>query len=326
MTKKIDIEPITIVLPMRNAATTVLLSLQSISKQKYPIKEVIVIDNASSDNSISLVEEFSKNSKIPIKLITRKRNESLGSSFNEGVKNSKSEFVILMHSDCVLPTGEEVAKLVEPIRLNKDVVATFSTILLLKSVWETYDFWIKYYLARAVGKEIAGLTSKFDCIRKDVYQKIGGFDVPNFGMGSEDADLHQRLIKVGKVTKSKARVIHLHYLGQGYSFGKLLVKQKTVGRGCGRLLRMGRISFVNNGLILMVKPSLAILPFIPYFHIFGLILIVMYSFLYTKSMFMSTSALKNLRILALPFVNVFFLYYETFWIIEAFLFGKNKIE
>lgn len=326
MIKKIEIEPVTIVLPMRNAATTVLFSLQSINKQTYPIKEVIIIDNASSDNSISLVKKFSKNSKIPIKLITRKRNESLGSSFNEGVKNSKSEFVILMHSDCALPTDEEVAKLVEPIRLDKDVVATFPTILLSKSVWETYDFWIKYYLARAVGKEIAGLTSKFDCIRKDVYQKIGGFDVPNFGMGSEDADLHHRLIKVGKVTKSNARVIHLHYLGQGYSFSKLLAKQKTVGRGCGRLLKMGRISFVNNGLILMVKPSLAILPFIPYFHIFGLIVIVAYSFLYTKSMFMSTSALKNPRILALPFVNIFFLYYETFWTIEAFLFGKNKIE
>lgn len=326
MTKKIDIEPVTIVLPMRNSATTVLLSLQSINKQTFPIREVIIIDNASSDNSRSLVKKFSKNSKIPIKLITRKRNKSLGSSFNEGVENSKSEFVILMHSDCSLPTDEEVAKLVEPIRLNKDVVATFPTILLSKSVWETYDFWIKYYLARAVGKEIAGLTSKFDCIRKDIYQKIGGFDVPNFGMGSEDADLHQRLIKVGKVIKSNARVIHLHYLGQDYSFSKLLVKQKTVGRGCGRLLKMGRISFTNNGLILMVKPSLAILPFIPYFHIFGLILIAVYSFLYTKSMFMSTSALKNPRILALPFINIFFLYYETFWIIEAFLFGKNKIE
>lgn len=326
MTKKIDIEPVTIVLPMRNAATTVLLSLQSINKQTYPIREVIIIDNASSDNSTSLVNKFSKNSKIPIKLIARKMNKSLGSSFNEGVKNSKSEFVILMHSDCALPTDEEVAKLVEPIRLNKDVVATFPTILLSKSVWETYDFWIKYYLARAVGREIAGLTSKFDCIRKDVYRKIGGFDVPNFGMGSEDADLHQRLIKVGKVTKSDARVIHLHYLGQGYSFRKLLVKQKTVGRGCGRLLKMGRISFINNGLILMVKPSLAILPFIPYLHIFGLILIVVYSFLYTKSMFMSAAALKNPRILALPFVNIFFLYYETFWTIEAFLFGKNKIE
>lgn len=326
MTKKIDIEPVTIILPMRNAATTVLLSLQSINKQSYPIGEIIIIDNASSDNSTSLVKKFSKNSKIPIKLSIRKRNESLGSSFNEGVKNSKSEFVILMHSDCVLPTDKEVAKLVEPIRLNNDVVATFPTILLSKSVWETYDFWIKYYLARAIGKEIAGLTSKFDCIRKDVYQKIGGFDVPNFGMGSEDADLHHRLIKVGKVTKSNARVIHLHYLGQGYSFSKLLVKQKTVGRGCGRLLRMGRISFINNGLILMVKPSLTILPFIPYFNIFGLIIIAVYSFLYTKSMFMSTSALKNPRILVLPFVNIFFLYYETFWTIEAFLFGKNKIE
>ena len=43
-------------------------------------------------------------------------------------------------------------------------------------------------------------------------------------------------------------------------------------------------------------------------------------------MFITKSTRENTRIIILPFLNVFFLYYETFWTIEAFLFGKNKIE
>jgi len=57
MIKKISEEAVTIVLPMRNAETTVLLSLQSINKQTYPIREVIIIDNVSSDNSIEIVRK-----------------------------------------------------------------------------------------------------------------------------------------------------------------------------------------------------------------------------------------------------------------------------
>lgn len=326
MNKTINLTEVSFVVPMRNASTTVLQTLKSIKNQKYPIKEIIIIDNDSKDDSVFVVKEFAKDSKIPIRIIVRRNDKGVGSSFNLGVGDSKSSLIILMHSDCFLPTEEEVAKLVEPIRLNKDVVATFPTILLSKSVWDKYDFWVKYYFAREVGKETAGFTSKFDCIRKDVYQEIGGFDMENFAMGAEDADLHYRLKKVGKVIKSNARVTHLHYLGRGYSFSNLLVKQKAVGRCYGRLLRMGRLSIVNNGLILMVKPVLAVLPFIPHFQFFGVILIMLYSFLYTKSMFMSKFALKDPRIFILPFVNISLLYYETFWIIEAFLFGKNKIK
>jgi len=76
----------------------------------------------------------------------------------------------------------------------------------------------------------------------------------------------------------------------------------------------------------LIKPSLALLPFIPYLHVIGLMLLIIYSFLYTKKMFITKSTRENPRIIILPLLNVFLLYYETFWTIEAFLFGKNKIE
>ncbi len=318
--------PVTIILPMRNAATTVLFSLHSIHMQTYPIKEVIVIDNASSDNSIEIVRNFEKKSKIPIRIISRNKNFGLGASFNLGVETAKSSLVVLMHSDCTLPTADELYKLTRPIIENNDIIAAYPTIVLLESVWLTYSFWEKCYFARQVGSAVAGLTTKFDCIRKKKYQQIGGIDVKNFGFGGFDADLHQSLGKIGKVMKSEAVITHLHYLGKGFSLRKLLDKQRMDSRTNGRCIRMRGVSLLKDGLFLLVRPVISIFPFIPYLHTVGLLLLIMYSFLYTRKMFITKSSLQDPRIIILPFLNVFLLYYETFWTIESFLFGKNKIE
>jgi glycosyltransferase involved in cell wall biosynthesis len=285
MNTKIQKDSVSVVMPMRNSSTTVVYALKSILLQKYRVKEIIVIDNASTDNSLHIVREFAKKSEVPIKLIGRKINKGLGASFNEGVENTNSPLV-------------------------------------------NYDFWEKCFFARGIEKGIAGLTTKFDCIKKDAYQKIGGFDIKNFGVGGEDADLHERLSTLGKVVKSSAQVTHLHYLGEKYTLQTYLTKQRLYARTYGRLIRTKGLSLIPRGFLLFVKPMLAILPFLPlpYLQIVGISFIILFAFSYTYKMFMTKSTLLDSRILLLPFVNIFIIYYETFWIIESFLFGKNKIE
>lgn len=319
-------EPISIVMPMRNASTTVLHALGSIAKQKYRIREIIVVDNVSKDNSVEVVKSYSKKSRIPIHLILRDSNKGVACSFNLGMQTAKSSLVIFMHSDCSLPTDREIEKLTKPVIEDKGVVASFPTIFLLESVWKNYGFWEKCFFAREVGTGTAGLTTKFDCIRKDIYQKIGGLDERNFGVGGEDADIHDRLRAIGKVVKSKARATHLHYLGEGYSLGKLLHKQRIYARIYGRLIRIKGKSFFRNNAILLIKPTLAVLPFIPPLQTLGIVLLVLYSFSYTRKMFITMPTLMDPRIIILPFLNIFLVYYETFWMTESFLFGENKIE
>lgn len=318
-------QPVSVVVPMRNSSTTVLYTLQSLQKQSHPIREIVVVDNASSDNSVEIVENFVSKSTIPIKLIVRKKNKGAGASFNEGVKNTKSVIVVLMHSDCTLPTRTELEKLVKPLRMDKKIVATYSTVLFTQAVWEKYDFWEKYFFARVVGQGIAGFTTKFDSVRREVYLQIGGVDTINFSVGNEDGNLHDKLRNVGKVVKSEARVSHLHFIGEGFSFRKMLDKTRGYARAYGSILRVKGLSF-HSGLVFLVKPGIAILPFLPYVHFFGLGIILLFSFLYTKKMFLTKSTLSDRKILLVPFVNIFILYYETFWILESFLFGQNKVE
>ena len=338
--KKIVLFSVSVIVPMRNSATTILHTLESITKQKYPIKEIIIVDNVSSDNSVELVKQYKIQSKIPIKLVVRKENKGVGASYNLGMKSVTSSYVIFMHSDSSLFSNHEVEKLTEPFRKDSEVVASYPKVVLPENVWNTYNFWQKCLFTRAVGKESPGFNGKFDCVKKEVFLKICGFDDENFGedigIGGEDADLYLRLESQGKIAMSKAKVIHLHYLGSKYKLADWIRNRKLLARTYGRLIRFrgkslpfkthGKGLLIPLGILnFMIKPTLAVLPFIPNLHLFGVVLLIIYAFVNSKKMYTTLSTLINPRILLLSFIDIFLVYYETFWMIQAFLFVKRKV-
>ena len=65
---------------------------QSINKSRY---EIIVIDDASTDNSEKIIKKYSKE----ITLISNKKNLGLPASLNKGINNSKGRFIIRIDSD-----------------------------------------------------------------------------------------------------------------------------------------------------------------------------------------------------------------------------------
>ena len=77
--------------------------LLSIKNQAYENKEIIVVDDCSTDNSAEIIEKFRENcSEIPVKIIKNKKNKGQLSSFLEGVKIAEGEFVTLTDGDDVL--------------------------------------------------------------------------------------------------------------------------------------------------------------------------------------------------------------------------------
>ncbi len=332
--------PVSVIVPMRNSSTTILHTLKSISDQRFPIKEIIVVDNVSSDNSIEIVEEYKKKSRIPINIIKRKENKGVGASYNLGVRNATSSYVIFMHSDSSLPSDHEVEKLTESFRKDFRVVASYPKVILPENVWNTYNFWQKCLFSRAVGKESPGFNGKFDCVQKEIFLQVGGFNEITFGgdvsIGGEDADLYIHLENKGKIVLSKAKVIHLHYLGSKYTLFDWLRNRKLLARTYGRLIRFQGKSLplktYGKGLLIplgilnfMIKPALAVLPFIPNLHLFGVVLLIVYVFVNSKKMYTTLSTLLNPRILLLPFIDIFLVYYETFLMVQAFLFVKRKV-
>lgn len=316
--------PVSVIIPTKNSETTIEKSIYSLLKQSYPIKEVLIIDNHSTDRTKKIILEIKKNSKVPIKTFFRNRNFGLGSSLNFGANKAKSPLLIFFHSDCYLSTTKELKKLLTPVN-RSFCIASYPSIILSHNVWNKYTFWEKAFFCREVGRSISGFTTKFDCVKKYEFDNLNGFDTSNFGVGGEDYDLFYRLKKRGKVAKSSAKVFHLHYLGD-YDLGKFLIKRKIYARTYGRIIKKRGISLFPQGFVLFLKPLLVLIPFIPDLFMIGIMMIIVYSFLSTRKMFITSSTLSNPRIFILPFINIFTVYYETFWMFESLFFGKNKIE
>lgn len=332
--------PVSVIVPMRNSETTILETLQSIDKQSYPVKEILIIDNISTDNSVKLANNYKKKSKLPIKILINKINKGVGASYNRGVRHSSSPLIVFMHSDSSLPTIYELRKLVKPLQDSKDVAGTFPTVFIPDNVWGSYNFWQKCLFARAVGKDSPGFNGKFDCVRRSAFLKVGGFDEITYGgdvaIGGEDADLYLRLETQGKMVLSKARTIHLHYLGANFKFTDWVKNRKLLARTYGRLLRYqgkslpitthGKGLQIPLGMFLFaVKPALAIGVFIPYIQLVGIPIAIAYLFLNSRKMYTTSSTLRDTRIILLPFTELFLLYYEVFWMFQAFIFAKRKV-
>lgn len=84
---------ISVVIPTYNRYEFLKRALESVYAQTYTPKEVIVIDDGSTDNTPSIQEDFPK-----IKYIYQK-NSGVSSARNLGIKNSTCEWVAFLDSD-----------------------------------------------------------------------------------------------------------------------------------------------------------------------------------------------------------------------------------
>ncbi|MFZ5845434.1 MAG: glycosyltransferase family 2 protein [Patescibacteria group bacterium] len=322
--------PVSVIVPMRNSVTTVIKTLQSLRNQNYPIREIIVIDNASKDKSVRVVEDLKKKVRQPlIRLIKRRVNYGVGASYNLGAKLAKADYLVFLHSDSQLPTKEELTRLMKPLLDDPEAVASASFNTLPEKIWLKYPFWEKCLLARAAGKSIPALNGKFDALRKRIFLAIGGFDEVNYGhdifVGGEDADLGVRLTRRGKIVQSSARVIHLHYLDKDYTLANWIANRKLLARSYGRFLRIQWRNLSTKELIFAVKLLLVFASFVMPWPINFLVLLI-YASVYLKKMYLTPATLTDPRIILLPFITIFLIYYETFWMIESFLYlDKSKV-
>jgi GT2 family glycosyltransferase len=203
--------------------------------------EILVVDNASSDGS----PEFIKNSYPQIKLIINNVNIGFAAANNQAIKSSKSEYVLLINSDCQV-YKDSLNKLIEfmdsvrnagvigPKIINSDGSIQFScrkfpSILnagfhsILTNIAPNNPFSRKYKLVdinRDNPFEVDWVSGSCMLIRRDALDDAGFMDEHYF-MYVEDVDLcYQMWKKNWKVFYFPHSEI-LHHIGGSTSDKKL---------------------------------------------------------------------------------------------------------
>lgn len=96
-----------IIVPVYNTAGYLTECFNSIFNQTQKEIEVIAIDDGSTDNSLSILEDFKK--KHPEMIVVSQKNEGPGSARNKGIELAKGEFIYFMDSDdCLINTAMEI--------------------------------------------------------------------------------------------------------------------------------------------------------------------------------------------------------------------------
>jgi glycosyltransferase involved in cell wall biosynthesis len=91
---------ITYLVTVFNEIKTVKKAIQDVIDIKYSDKEIIIIDNGSTDGSQKIIKNFKNNiNKIKIKKILRKKNIGFGKSIREGIKKATGDFIYIQYSD-----------------------------------------------------------------------------------------------------------------------------------------------------------------------------------------------------------------------------------
>ncbi len=99
-----------------NGEKFILHSLQCLMKQKIQGLEIIVVDNASMDNSVSLIRrEFPM-----VTLIENPVNSGFAGGNNLGLRAAKGEFIALLNSDA-FPEAEWLAQLLEGMKTDPKI-------------------------------------------------------------------------------------------------------------------------------------------------------------------------------------------------------------
>lgn len=86
------------ILPNYNMADTLVFALQTLLNQTVSFSEIIVVDDASTDNSVAVIESFVQQHP-QIRLIQHAKNQGVVGALNTGVQQTNADYIMLCAAD-----------------------------------------------------------------------------------------------------------------------------------------------------------------------------------------------------------------------------------
>lgn len=225
---------VTIIIPNYNGKEYLNKCLKSVfGKTTIPV-EVIVVDNHSQDGSI----EAAKISYPQVLYVLLDKNYGFSKAVNEGIKRTKTPYVILLNNDTEIKEGF-VEALLKRIKIDNRIFSVEAKMIQYHNkdrIDSAGTFYNILGWARARGKDKEVSRYQKACYtfaacagaaiyRKSMFEKIGIFD-ENYFAYLEDIDIGYRARKHGyiNVYEPKAQVYHVGSAASGFRYNEFKVR------------------------------------------------------------------------------------------------------
>ncbi len=197
-----------ILVPAYNEEQAISSCLNSLSLLTYDNKEVIVVDDASTDRTPQIVEEFLDRG---VALVRREKNGGRAAALNSGLQSATGDVIITTDADTVVPVdwlqrfkshfgqqdtvavggGYQASNRDKPLANAASILDHILNVILKKSL---------------VPNKLSGVNS---AIRRDALLGLGGFNENSWW--SEDSELGWKLSRSGKVIYDSNNVVSTQY-------------------------------------------------------------------------------------------------------------------
>jgi peptidoglycan-N-acetylglucosamine deacetylase len=196
--KEKELPSISVLIPAYNEEKSIKATLNSILESNYPQNklEIIIIDNASKDNTLKIAKKFVKEfkGKNKIKILSEKQ-QGKGYALNLGISKANNEIILSMDAD----TFVEPYSLKNMVKYFKDPqVMSVSPAIVIhnpKNIIQRVQY-IEYVIGLFLRKTFAILNAihitpgAFSAYRASFFKKYGGYDTDNI---TEDLELAMRI-------------------------------------------------------------------------------------------------------------------------------------
>jgi GT2 family glycosyltransferase len=220
---------IDIIIPNYNGSALIEKNLPKVISAVLDYKNlgIIIVDDSSEKNDQEALKLFvrtlKQTSKVPIRLLSKKRNEGFASTANKGAYASQADILVLLNSD-VVPEKNFLDHPLEILEARHDV---FGVGCMDKSVegdtiverGRGTGFWRNGFFQHKAGKltseRTLWISGGSSIMRGDLFRQAGGFDTRYNPFYWEDIDLSYRMQKLGYsvLFDRKSVVIHEHEKG-----------------------------------------------------------------------------------------------------------------
>ena len=212
-----DRKTVSVVIPTYNRGYCIKRSIESVINQTYPVSEIIVVDDGSTDNTKEIVESIKDNR---IKYYMTEENRGAGAARNYGVSGADSEYIAFHDSDDICFENRielEMAKMEE----CEEVGLVYGAHLVQTSETEGYivpDYRVSSGLEGDIYRKLLvknTIGAPTILIKKEMFELVGGFDETMSSL--EDWDFAIRVAKECRIGFVPEVLIKVEYQADGLS-------------------------------------------------------------------------------------------------------------
>ncbi len=205
-------------------------SIASSRRDGWRLEGVVVVDNASVDDSLAGIGE----TELPLRVLTNSTNRGFAAACNQGARQSASDYLLFLNPDCVVEP-DAIATVVAFMQRGENPGVGVAGARLLDAGGRTWRCCSRHprpsdFLKKASGldalfprlrthlmrewdheesRPVDHVMGSFYFVRRELFEQLGGFD-ERFFVYLEDLDFSVRTVHAGYSVYylAEARVFH----------------------------------------------------------------------------------------------------------------------